>query len=387
MKFGFLAPVCAGVLVAASALAGPANAGGPSIGSDTGSEPIVVAVEAPLSGSQRANGRDMLRGVRLAARQANADGGVLGRRIKVVPVDDRANPDLAADVVEEAAAAGAAAVIGPYSSAVGVLNLPLYLERDIVPVHMTSSNATDGLGVTVQPKENQIYPSELAYIQSLGASSVVMLVDPSEFTQGMADQLTTGLQAEGVTVTEIPITEGQGDYSSEVEQALGLAADVVYVSTYYPEGEKIAAALQASNPDGPPCLMGLANVDPAFVAAVDLQTAQRCVFNGVPAAEQMPGARAERFVRDYQRAFDRDPGVWGIFTYDSANVLFAAMEQAGSTNFAPVLGELERTRGFKGATGEISIDAKTGNREVVPVFVLEVDDAGDFVVANPLGLT
>jgi len=47
-----------------------------------------------------------------------------------------------------------------------------------------------------------------------------------------------------------------------------------------------------------------------------------------------------------------------------------------------VLKELNRTDGFAGATGEISIDTKTGNREVVPVYVLEVDDAGDFVVAN-----
>ena len=111
MKFGFIAPVCAGALVVASAFAGPAIAGGPS----NASTPIVVAVEAPLSGPQKANGRDMLRGVRLAARQVNASGGVLGRRIKVVPVDDRANPDLAASVVDEAADAGAAPAMPPIS--------------------------------------------------------------------------------------------------------------------------------------------------------------------------------------------------------------------------------------------------------------------------------
>jgi ABC-type branched-subunit amino acid transport system substrate-binding protein len=324
----------------------------------------------------------MLRGVRLAARQANASGGVLGRRIKVVPVDDQANPDLAASVVDEAADAGAVAVIGPYNSAVGVINLPLYLDSGIVPVHMTSSNATDGLGITVQPKDDQLAPSEAAYVQSSGASSVAMLVDPSEFTQDMADRLADSLRADGVAVTEIPIAEGQSDYNAEVTQALDLAPDLVYVSTYYPEGTKIATALQASAADGPACLMGLGNVDPAFVTTVDLSSAQRCVFNGVPAAEQMPGKRAAKFVRDYERAFDREPGVWGIFTYDSANVLFAALEEVGSTAFSPLLKELDRTRGFAGATGEISIDPKTGNRKVVPVYILEVDDTGTFVVAD-----
>ncbi len=42
--------------------------------------PIKIALEAPLTGSQASNGRDMLRGVQLAVRQANRRGGVLGRR-------------------------------------------------------------------------------------------------------------------------------------------------------------------------------------------------------------------------------------------------------------------------------------------------------------------
>ena len=50
----------------------------------------------PLTGSQSANGKDMLRGAQLAAMQVNARGGVLGRTIKVVGVDDRADPALGA---------------------------------------------------------------------------------------------------------------------------------------------------------------------------------------------------------------------------------------------------------------------------------------------------
>ena len=45
---------------------------------------ILVAVEAPMSGEGSQDGLDQLRGVELAARQANAQGGVLGRFIKVV---------------------------------------------------------------------------------------------------------------------------------------------------------------------------------------------------------------------------------------------------------------------------------------------------------------
>jgi len=99
----------------------------------------------------------------------------------------------------------------------------------------------------------------------------------------------------------------------------------------------------------------------------------------LPGAE---GGMQATFVKDYRKTFDKEPGVWGIFTYDSANVLFTAMEKAGSTSFAAVLQKLQKTKNFAGATGKITIDPQTGNRRVVPVYILKVDAAGDFVVVS-----
>lgn len=340
---------------------------------------LVIAVEVPLTGPQASNGKDMLRGVRLAARQANATGGVLGQRVRVVAIDDQADPDLARASVVAARKAKAVAVIGPYNSSVGVINLPLYLDAGIVPVHMTSTNDTDGEGVTVQPKNNQISPVEAAYVESVGARSVAMLVDPSTYTQGMANRLRSALTSQGVTVTSIPIVEGQSDYSAQVAQALQGAPDLVYVSTYYPEGARIAQSLATSKLPTR-CLMGLANVDPDFVDQAGVAASQRCVFSGVPEAAQMPGARAKAYVAAYTKAFGTKPGVWGIFTYDSARMLFARIAKARTTEFTQVLTSLQNVRDFAGATGTISIDPSTGNRIDVPVYILRVNDRGVFIV-------
>ena len=43
---------------------------------------------------------------------------------------------------------------------------------------------------------------------------------------------------------------------------------------------------------------------------------------------------------------------------------------------------LQNTKNFKGATGTISIDPKTGNRIKVPVYILKVDAKGNFVVTK-----
>jgi len=151
------------------------------------------------------------------------------------------------------------------------------------------------------------------------------------------------------------------------------------VSTYFPEGARIAKALTKAG-SKPPCLMGLANVDNGFVAKTTLAEAQRCVFSGVPSATEMPSAKA--YVREYRAAFGKKPSVWGSFTYDSARILFGAIDRAKSLGFARVEHALRRTKGFRGATGTITIDPKTGYRRVVPVSILRVNKQKRFVVAK-----
>ena len=151
------------------------------------------------------------------------------------------------------------------------------------------------------------------------------------------------------------------------------------MSTYFPEGAKIAKALKADGSSSR-CLMGLGNVDPGFLAKTTLAQAKRCVFSGVPAAPQMPSAAT--YVRQYRAAFGKTPGVWGSFTYDSARILFRAIDAAKSYNLRAVERQLRRTKGFHGATGAITINPKTGYRTNVPVSILRVNDHRKFVIAK-----
>jgi branched-chain amino acid transport system substrate-binding protein len=116
------------------------------------------------------------------------------------------------------------------------------------------------------------------------------------------------------------------------------------------------------------------------VAKTTLGQAQRCAFSGVPAATEMPSAKS--YVRQYRKAFRKTPSVWGSFTYDSAQILFRAIDRAKSFDFATVERALRRTNGYQGATGTIAIDAKTGYRKAVPVSILTVNRQKRFVIAK-----
>jgi len=366
-------PIIAGALTAVPA----ANAGD--------MQPIVIAVEAPLSGAQANNGRDIARGVALAVRQANAAGGIDGRPIKLVRIDDQANPDLALGAVAKAQAAGAVAVIGPYNSSVGLVNLQAYIDAGITPVQMTSTDATTGLGVTVQPKNSQISPTEIDYVLGLAPKNVVLLVDPSAYTASMADRMRKGLKKAGIHYSSITIEEGKASYAPEVNKALRRAPDLIYVSTYYPQGALIADSLSAprtKRAQGTQCLMGLANVDAAFITEAGLSASQLCVFSGIPEAPQLPIGRASLYVSAYEAAFGVTPGVWGAFSYDSANILFRAIAGSGSTEMSAVMDKLLHVTRYHGATGSITINPATGNREHLPIYIMSVNANRQFIPLN-----
>jgi len=351
--------------------------------------PLLIAVEGPQSGEQAANGLDQLRGVRLAVRKLNAHGGLWdGRKVTVFPADDRGDSANAKAVARRVIAKRVHFLIGPYNSSVGIANLALYRRHHILPLWLTSRDETAGAGATVQPMNTQIAPIEEAYVKRIGAKHVAMLVDDTPngaFTKGMANRLRAALRRDGASVTWTSIRETNEKglpsnyYSDRVAQALRAGPDLLYVSTYFPEGIEIARALTATG-STPRCLMGLANVDNGFLAKATLAEAQRCLFSGVPAATEMPSAGT--YVREYRATFRKTPGVWGSFSYDSARILFAAIGRAKNYSFAAVERTLRRTNGFHGATGTITIDPKTGYRTRVPVSILRVDNRKRFVIAK-----
>jgi branched-chain amino acid transport system substrate-binding protein len=353
------------------------------------SAPLVIAVEGPQSGAQAANGVDQLRGVRLAVNQLNARGGLWdGRKVAAFAADDKADAANAKAVARHVIAKRIRFVIGPYNSSVGIANLPLYRRNHVLPLWMTSRDETAGVGATVQPMNTQIAPIEERYAKQVAARRVAMLVDDTPngaFTKGMAERLQAALKRHGASVTWTSVLEATDPgatgsyYADRVADALKSKPDLVYVSTYFPAGIQIAKALTASG-SRPRCLMGLANVDNGFVAKTTLAEAQRCVFSGVPGATEMPSART--YVSKYRAKFGRKPGVWGSFTYDSARILFAAINRAKSYGFAAVENRLRRTEGYRGATGPITINPKTGYRANVPVSILRVDKRKRFVIAK-----
>ena len=341
--------------------------------------PGLIAVDAPMTGSQSSTGIDMYRGAQLAANQINAAGGVDGVQLKLIKADDKATASVGVTVARKVVAQHAFGVVGPFNSSVGVANLPIYKSAGLSIVRLTSAAATQGYGATTQPMDVQVAPVEAKEItQVLHATRVAIIYDTSTYTTGISKSLRRLLTADGhPPVTVQSIKEGQTNFSKAVSAAASAKPDLLYIAAYGKEAGLIANQASQQNVGGT-CFVDLAAQGPDFVTNATLPVAQKCFNSGVPSAQEFAGAT--QYVANYESAYHSDPGTWGTFTYDSLEILAQAVKDAGGWNQAAVQSKLAGTSAYPGITGTITIEPKTGNRANTPVVMLDIDAAGNYVV-------
>jgi ABC-type branched-subunit amino acid transport system substrate-binding protein len=365
-----------GSLVSVDSTAGAASQG-----------PIKVAVEGPMTGTQSSTGIDMLHGAQLAVSKINAAGGVLGRNLQIVVVNDKAKPSVAVSVAKRAIAQGASAVVGPFNSAVGVKNLPTYRSAGLSIVRLTSATNTEGFGITTQPMVRQIAPVEAAELTNqLHAKSVDVLYDPSTYTSGIATQLVSLLKGQGVAIpVNRPVSPtATASQSQAALNAVGAkSAAVIYLAMYGPQAGQFARAMAASQAAGHTlgqCFVDLAAQGPSFVTAAGKTAAHECLNSGVPSSAQLPLGAS--YTAAYQARFHTTPGTWGAFTYDSMVILASAMISAHQVRGSAVRAALASTTGFSGVTGTTTVLKPSGNRQNPPVVILDIGTSGQYSV-NP----
>ena len=282
----------AAAFAAAALILGVSACGGSGDSSGTNPDQWRIGLEAPLSGQLKTLGEGMLNGARLAADQINADGGLEGKDVEIVPIDDGGDPTIGVPAAKKAIADGLDGVVGPYNSGVGIETLPLYKHAGLVPIRLTSDNDTAGFGFTLQPMSSQIAPVTSDALASwIGARTVAITYDPTQnYTKEVSRAVRSDLESGGVKVTAFePVQPGKNDYSNVVDKLASENPDAIYAAVYYPEGALIAKAMGALN-SGPTCLLDYASYDTGYLQDAGKAAAGNCDVVGVPAPDDFEGS-------------------------------------------------------------------------------------------------
>jgi branched-chain amino acid transport system substrate-binding protein len=209
------------------------------------------------------------------------------------------------------------------------------------------------------------------FAASRGWMRVAVLRDiRNDYSVGLADVFVENLTSMGgQIVADQSYSEGDTDFSAQLTSLRSTNPQAIFIPGYYTEVGLIARQARQLGLNVP--LLGGDGWDSPRLTEIGGEALNNSFFSNHYSAED-PNPTIQKFVTDYRARFNETPDGLAALGYDAANILFAAMERAGSTEPVAVRDALAQTADFPGVTGTITIDAQ--RNAVKPAVILQVVD-------------
>ncbi len=310
-----------------------------------GTEPVRIGVSGPFTGGSSPMGISMLNGIRLAIKEANAAGGVLGRPLLLVEKDDEGRNERGAQVVQELVRKDrVVAGLGIVNTGVALASQRHYQEARI-PVITSVATGSIITRQFLPPQYPDNYVFRVSASDTIQAAMIVedaverrhlrklaILHDTTNYGQLGREDLEAALARKAVRPLRVErFNVGDVDMTRQLSRARDAGAQAVLTYGIGPELAVIAndmAKLGWNAPIIGSWTLSMSSfVDRAGPNAEGARMPQTFIQEGGT-------PQREAFIKAYQNAFRslRIPSpVSAAQGYDSALLLVAAIRQAGST--------------------------------------------------------
>ena len=372
--------ILAAVALTAAACSSSTSSGSAQTNSSSSSGSIIIGVPVPLSGEYASAGRDILHGAQLAAKNINASGGVLGKKIQIVSQDDACLASTGSQAAQKLISQGVVAAAGGYCSTAAFPELEAFHRAGIPYVMDASTNpqlTEQGFAQAFRTigRDDEQGPIAASFITGfLHATRVAVGNDNSTYAKGLADSTVTALQKDGAQVVfNHALTPGQSDYTSFLTRIGQSKPQVFYYTGYYPE---FGLLLKEAKQLGLKFTMmgGDANNDPTLIKTAG-SAANGAMMTTAPLAQFLSSAKG--YVSAYQAAYGTAPGPYSSYEYDAVGVVAQAIKDAHSTTPSAITQALKSISNYSGITGDFHFNS-VGDRQPVNYIVITVQN-GQFV--------
>lgn len=322
-------------------------------------EPVRIGVDIPLTGSAADIGNYLLWGVEIALEEANREGGVRGRPVKGLILDDETSPDKAAEnvrrlVFEEKALA----VLGPANSGNALAVIPI-MRQARKPLMLLTASATKLTSLYPGDKENFIFRATLPdreQIRTLIAwaakhfTRVAIACDSTPYGQLAKQDMIELMAEEGLSPEAVVQFDlGDLDMTAQARELSGTRAQAVAILSLGPE---VASFVRSADAVGyHPRFIGQY---PFFQRSV--QELPERLSNGLTGVlgsspDASPKAREiDRIVRTKYHYAGYYPFKFVEAAYEGARIVVQALRAAGSDDGEAIRGALENLGRFEGVS-------------------------------------
>lgn len=369
-----------------AAPAGTTAAGGDASGGASG-DPILIGHEVALTGGSALWGQSEENALKMEIEKINAAGGVLGRQLKLVPYDNKAEPAEGVNVANRLVQDGVVAVIGPAQSGVAIAAAAVFEDAKIVMIGTTATNEkltvpegeTEPLKYIFRSCFIDPYQGSVAAtfaLEDLKVTKAGILKDVgSDYSTYLAKYFKETFEANGGTVVaDESFRTEELEYKAQLSKIKEAGAELLFIPTMQKEA---GLAMKQAKELGMDC----------YFLGGDAWASEELVSLGGTATEggffvniaSLEDPAIAQWVKEYNDKYGKAPTMPNpVLAVDGLLAIVEGIKATNSTDSTALAEWLATCKDVPVLTGKLTIDPATHNPIGKPAVIETVKD-GKFV--------
>ena len=349
---------------------------------NTNSNEIKIGANLEMTGNTATFGQSATNGAKLAIKQVNAKGGVLGKQITLVVADNKSDTAEAANAMQKLATQDKViASIAPIASSSVMAAAQVNESAKILGISPTASNPN----VTVDPETGKVRdylfratfidPFQGAVMANFAKNTLkaqkaaVYIENSSDYAKGFGKFFKeTFVQNGGNIVSDEAYLAKDTDFKATLTKIKASNPDVIFVPGYYQEVGMIVKQAREIGITVP--ILGADGWDSAKLPEIAGAEALNNTFFSNHYSPDDNSPEIKNFVEAYKAEYGQVPDAFAALSYDATMMIIEAIKRAGVEDSVKVKDELAKTKDYQGVSGSITLDEK--HNAVKGVVIIEM---------------
>jgi branched-chain amino acid transport system substrate-binding protein len=337
-------------------------------GNSASGDVIKIGANLELSGAVATYGASINDGAKLAIEEINAAGGIDGKKIEYIPVDNKSETaEATSAAIRLAEQEKVVAMLAPATSGNSVATVQI-ANKHKVPM-VTGSGTAPNVTVNDDGSVNE-YAFRTCFIDpfqgtvaanfatnELGAKNVAIYADnASDYAKGLAASFKETVEANGGTVViEEAYVAKDVDFKSTLTNIKSKNPDFIFIPGYYEEVGLIVKQARELGVDVP--LMGADGWDsPTLVELAGADALNNTYITNHYSSED-PDATIQKFVEAFKAKNNEAPNAFHALGYDSIYFIVDAIKRVdGDITGEAIQKQLASTKDLSLITGTFTVD-------------------------------
>src|SRR4051812_7286432 len=343
---------------------------------------IVVGEVGSMTGTEATFGTSSDRGIQLAVKEVNGAGGIKGRQIQVIALDDEGKPEEAATAATRLISSEhVVALLGEVASTRSLFMAPKAQAAKVPMVSPSSTNEkVTAVGdyifraCFIDPFQGYVMAKFATETLKLKKAAILRDVR-NDYSVGLAKVFNDNFtKMGGQIVDNESYSSGDVDFKAQLTNIKGAAPQALYVPGYYTDVGLIARQAREVGLTIP--LLGGDGWDSEKLYEIGGAALEGSYFSNHYSVDD-PSPRIQEFVAKFKKAYGGQvPDSLAAQAYDAAGMLFDAMKRAKDITGPSIRDALAQTKDYRGVTGDITMDEKRNATK--PAVVLKVSKGGKY---------